>query len=313
MGNQYTIGNVTIDLSYYSGENKYSDGDIELEILKMAQNEALDEHSILAADHRWAVLYHFSSVRRNLLEWIPLEKNSHILEIGAGCGALTGLLSEKASRVTAVELSKLRAEIIANRHKECSNIDIIVGNFEDIQFEEKFDYITLIGVLEYSGKFINTSTPYESFLKQIHKLLKPGGKLIIAIENKFGLKYWAGAREDHLGTLYEGIEDYPSHTGIRTFSHKELNSLLDLSGFETNDFYYPWPDYKFPDQIFSDDYLPQVGQINYPAQLMDQSRFITFDEQKVGDGILDNDIFPFFSNSFLVISTKEHDDEDHLF
>ena len=37
------------------------------------------------------------------------------------------------------------------------------------------------------------------FLIKIKQLLKPDGKLLIAIENQYGLKYWCGALEDHTG------------------------------------------------------------------------------------------------------------------
>lgn len=36
-----------------------------------------------------------------------------------------------------------KEEIIYNRHK---NLEIIAGNLNDVKFEEKFDYVTLIGV-----------------------------------------------------------------------------------------------------------------------------------------------------------------------
>ena len=36
-------------------------------------------------------------------------------------------------------------------------------------------------------------------LQRVRSLLKPEGKLIVAIENQLGLKYFAGAPEDHLG------------------------------------------------------------------------------------------------------------------
>lgn len=42
------------------------------------------------------------------------------------------------------------------RNKHYDNLEIIVGNFNDIKFENKFDYITLIGVLEYARLFTNT-------------------------------------------------------------------------------------------------------------------------------------------------------------
>ena len=75
------------------------------------------------------------------------------MEIGAGCGALTGLLCDKCKKVTAVELSKRRATAAQLRCREKDNLEVIVGNLNDIEFGEKFDYITLIGVLEYQGTY----------------------------------------------------------------------------------------------------------------------------------------------------------------
>ena len=55
-------------------------------------------------------------------------------------------------------------------------------------------------------------------------LLSENGKLFIAIENRFGLKYWAGAREDHTGNYFESLEGYFGNERVKTFSKKELNS-----------------------------------------------------------------------------------------
>jgi cyclopropane fatty-acyl-phospholipid synthase-like methyltransferase len=69
-----------------------------------------------------------------------------------------------------------------------------VKPLNDIKLEEKFDYITLIGVLEYAGMFTHTNNPTVDFLKNIKRYLKDDGTIILAIENKFGLKYWSGVR-----------------------------------------------------------------------------------------------------------------------
>ena len=67
----------------------------------------------------------------------------------------------------------------------------------------------MIGVLEYQGSYTNSENPYKDFLKKIKQLLKPNGKLLIAIENQYGLKYWCGAREDHTGTVsYTHLDVY---------------------------------------------------------------------------------------------------------
>ena len=187
-----------LNLDYYTGTDHYSDGDIEDELLAMVKSKKpVDE--ILAVDNRWAILYHLSPIRQNILNWYPFKRDASVLEIGGGCGAITGALCERVSEVKVVELSKRRSTINFERNKHHDNLEIIVGNLNDIKFEQKFDYITLIGVLEYAGSFTKTEKPYEDFLKKIKSLLKEDGKLLIAIENRYGMKYFAGAKEDHTG------------------------------------------------------------------------------------------------------------------
>ena len=100
-----------------------------------------------------------------------------------------------------------------------------MGNFQAIEksLTEKYDYITLIGVFEYGESYIQSKTPYVDFLKIIAGHLKPNGKIVMAIENRFGLKYWAGCTEDHFGTLFEGLEGYPVTNGVKTFTKKGID------------------------------------------------------------------------------------------
>ena len=62
-------------------------------------------------------------------------------------------------------------------------------------------------MFEYGEAYIQSETPYVDFLKIISRHLKPDGKIVLAIENRLGLKYWAGCTEDHFGTLFEGLEE----------------------------------------------------------------------------------------------------------
>ncbi len=103
-----------------------------------------------------------------------------------------------------------------------------MGNFQDIEktLEADYDYITLIGVFEYSEGYIGTREPYVEMLRRIAGHLAPGGKILIAIENRLGLKYWSGCTEDHVGKFFEGLEGYPSTQGVKTFSRKELEGIF---------------------------------------------------------------------------------------
>ena len=225
------IGKVTLDYTFYNGQDQYSDGDIENDLLQLIMEEP-DVEKILAEDDRWPVLYHFSPVRQNILEWYPFKKDASVLEIGAGCGAISGVLCRNAKHVTSVDLSKRRSLINANRNKEYDNLTIMVGNFNDVVLKEKYDYITLIGVLEYAGYYTDDEHPFEAFLKKISGYLKEDGKLLIAIENKFGLKYWAGSREDHTGKFFDGLEGYiDTDSKVRTFSKEALKKIITDAGY----------------------------------------------------------------------------------
>lgn len=152
-----------------------------------------------------------------------------MLEIGSGCGAITDKLSEKAGSVVCVDLSAKRSMINAYRNQDRDNIKIKVGNFEDIEpsLESDFDFVCLIGVFEYGNSYIHTKTPFDDFLRIMQKHLKKNGTIIIAIENKFGLKYWAGCKEDHIGTYFSGLEGYPDGGSARTFTRRGLEKFLN--------------------------------------------------------------------------------------
>lgn len=296
------IGNVTINLNNYSGKDLYSDGAVEDELLEIVKNYNEEDFSRIIHERcKWPIYYHLSELRGNCVEWLDIDKNMSVLEIGSGCGAVTGTLAKKAGSVTCIELSKKRSVINAERNKKYSNIEIVVGNFKDINIDRKFDIVTLIGVLEYAESYVGGKSPYEMLLKRAMEYLKPGGKLIVAIENKFGLKYWAGCKEDHLGKYYESIEGYENTTGVKTFTKIELEKLMLNAGINKYSFYYPYPDYKFAVSIYSDDFLPQKGTLNDNIRNFDDDRLITFDEGRVYDTIIENNLYPLYSNSFIVV------------
>ena len=173
-----------------------------------------------------------------------MKGKEKVLEVGAGCGAITGMLSEKAGEVIACDLSRRRSEINATRNSECENVTIHVGNFRDIEpdLPTDFDFIFLIGVFEYGQGYIGTENPYENFLTMLKKHLKKDGRIVIAIENRIGLKYFAGAAEDHLGGYFDGIEGYSKDSVARTFTRSGLIKIFKKCGMNDYHLYYPYPD-----------------------------------------------------------------------
>lgn len=298
------IGKIKLDLTHYPGEDYYCDGDAEDELLEITRNySAVEYQRIIEERKSWEILYHLSSQRENIVEWLPITKEMKVLEVGSGCGAITGAFARKAGEVTCIDLSRKRSRINAYRHMDADNVTIHVGNFQDVEPDLPcdYDYICLIGVFEYAQAYIRSETPYEDFLNIIRKHLKPEGHIAIAIENKFGLKYWAGCREDHLGTYFSGIENYPDGGVVRTFTAEGLRRIAGNCGYESVQMYYPYPDYKFMTCLYSEERLPKTGELSNNLRNFDRDRLQLFDEKRVFDTIIQEGQFELFSNSYMML------------
>lgn len=296
---------------YYSGTDLYSDGDIEEDILRYIQEHEPESYEdVIAKDPRFPVAYHLSEYRQHLLDWYPFSPDASLLEIGGGMGAFTNLFCERCSHVVTIEMSKRRAEAIQSRCRNQNNLDIYVGDLMDIDLKEKFDYITVLGVLEYQKAYSQEEHPEKSFLDRLVTFLKPGGKILIAIENRMGLKYWCGDVEDHCGIPFTGINGYAPGGRARTFDREELSQLLRESALSELKYYYPLPDYKFPRAVYTDDYVPKDNVLsavipNYYAGLFHSQYSVVADEKKIYPSIARNGVFPYFANSFFVECSRK--------
>lgn len=228
----------------------YSDGDeVEQRIEQIVRSTK--DLSVLSSELRshctdWPSLYHLSGVRANILRPFESDLNGHILEIGAGCGAISRYLGECGANVLALEGSLRRAAIARLRTRDLPNVMVVAEQFDRFLINQKFDVITLIGVLEYASLFATAEHPALAMLEHVRSLLKPNGRLILAIENQLGLKYFAGAPEDHLGQPMYGIEGRYQIDEPQTFGRRFLSELIHQAGFAKSEFLIPFPDYKLP-------------------------------------------------------------------
>jgi lipopolysaccharide biosynthesis protein/SAM-dependent methyltransferase len=234
----------------------YSDGD-EVEQRIGAVIEAAGDLSVLSEELRehcidWPSLYHLSSSRANLLRPFERHLGGNALEIGAGCGAITRYLGECGGNVLALEGSPRRAAIARSRTRDLPNVTVVAERFEDFRCDAKFDVVTLVGVLEYANLFTSGSSPALAILEQARSLLNPDGLLVIGIENQLGLKYFAGAAEDHIGRAMYGIEGRYRGDQPQTFGRKVLSDLLAQAGYHRTNFLAPFPDYKLPISIIAE-------------------------------------------------------------
>ena len=233
----------------------YSDGE-EVEDRIAEVIDRASDITVLSAELRqhcvdWPSIYHLSGTRANILRPFDASLKGDILEIGSGCGAITRYLGESGANVLALEGSPRRATITRSRTRDLENVTVVAEKLDQFQSTCRFDVITLIGVLEYANLFMASENSALAMLQHVRSLLKPQGRLIIAIENQLGLKYFAGAPEDHLGQPMYGIEGRYAADQPQTFGRTVLAGLLKKAKFSSVVFLAPFPDYKFPISILT--------------------------------------------------------------
>ncbi|MDH3638713.1 MAG: class I SAM-dependent methyltransferase, partial [Gammaproteobacteria bacterium] len=243
----------------------YSDGAKAEAYLRDVLTNASDLSSRSSELHAkaidWASEYHLSPLRANLLRAVNLSKMSRVLELGCGCGAITRYLGEQGLEVDAVEGSRVRAELAALRCRGLNNVNVVSANFNDLKFPEStYDAVFLIGVTEYAKRFSQKKEGSDeesvtALLQTAKRALAPGGMIVIAIENRTGLKYMLGTHEDHHGKRYIGIHNYhPDSAGMRTYDKSQWQRILKNAGIVNAEFLLPFPDYKLPTVVLAERY-----------------------------------------------------------
>ncbi|MCO6439695.1 MAG: methyltransferase domain-containing protein [Nitrococcus mobilis] len=288
----------------------YSDGDvIENHILRVVQNSkdvSSDSRELEACIKDWPTRYHFSRERSLAYRSLNISASAKILEIGCGCGSITRLLGERAAAVVALEGSTRRAIITRERTRDLQNVQVLCASFEDVVFSKKFDIVICNGVFEYAALFVRHKKPHQRMVKILSSLIENDGSLILAIENKLGLRYFSSSKEEHTNIMFDGIEGYPTrNNGPRTYGFKELESML-CSTFSSVETLLPLPDYKLPTAIIRADLLSRTNCAEIFANTMrhDYGSYVRprMHERLVWHELQKNGLQKEFSNSFILIA-----------
>jgi SAM-dependent methyltransferase len=295
-----------------AGTFEYTDG-IEreerlLSIVSNAGDRSTYSAELAAAITDWPSEYHFSRSRHCLVRPLGIEAGAKVLELGCGCGAITRFLGELGAEILAVEGSLARGRVAAERCRELPNVHVLVDDLLRFETTERFDFVLLIGVLEYAPLFSRQDDPVQHYLRSVRRFLAPDGKLVVAIENRFGLKYFNGCGEDHVDVPFFGIQDLYGEATARTFGRLELKAQLAAAGLAYSYFYYPFHDYKLPSVVLSQDALvdPGFDPVDLLARCYSRDylgrSYRAFDEALVFSALHKNGLLADFSNSFLVVA-----------
>lgn len=278
-----------------------------LEAIRPAQDITSMSEELERQARTWPELYHLSKSRANCLRAFDLSRDMRVLDVGGGCGAIARYLGEVCGQVDLLEPMPARAAVARERTRDLDNVEVFVGDLNAVPPEPAYDLITVIGVLEYIGSGARNDEPYIDFLRGLSRLLLPGGRILIGIENRLGVKYLAGAPEDHSGRPFDGVEGYRSGGPARTFSRVELEGLLASAGLAGN-YYHAFPDYKLTRVVFDERVFepgPQQALAwripSFPSPDWDLLREPWVDEEFLWQAIVQSGDGRHFGNSFVAV------------
>lgn len=105
---------------------------------------------------------------KGLLEFVESDPQQAILDLGCGTGTLTGELALRAARVVGVDASP---EMIAAARRAFPQLEFLVADALELPFGAEFDVV-------FSNAVFHWLPDHDRLLKNIHRVLKPGGRLV---------------------------------------------------------------------------------------------------------------------------------------
>lgn len=163
--------------------------------------------------------YGNSSLRLTIMANL-VDKNQKVLDLGCGTGSFIKLLSKKNKQVEGIEISQKVAQIGQKKGLKITISDL----HSSFPYQKNtFDTIT-------AGEIIEHIYDTDFFLKEIKRVLKPNGFLILSTPNIATL----GRRLMLLLGINPLLETSLDHAAghIRYFTKKSLNNLLEKHNFK---------------------------------------------------------------------------------
>jgi SAM-dependent methyltransferase len=200
------------------------------------------------------------------LDLLPIE-NADVLEIGPGFGQFTDRIARIAKSVAALEVDPVQADFIREklRQENIENATVTTGGADcRLPYEDRsFNLVVLNLVLEWCATAI--TEPHEAaqsrLLREIARVLRPGGHLYVATKNRFALRYLIGKPDEHYHNMRFGsalprwLADrvHGRRSRGRLYSWRGLRRSLRDAGFEVEQSWWAAPEMRFPARMVPTD------------------------------------------------------------
>lgn len=261
----------------------------EKELFRIVRDCSVKEYRALI-EHKndYFYLSNLSHFRKNIVRWLPIRQGDKVLEIGAKAGAVSVGLLELSENITLLEQNLTLARILAERFENCKESIVISGAINDC----------VEGLKEEKSEFDWIIVYNPEYLEKAVSLISDNGHIILICDNRLGLKFFAGNKSEEAKDYFTYIEG--KNIG-ETVSYSMLDLLKTRMNCKDMSVYYPYPDYRFTKNLYSDRHLPTPGELVDNLNNYESDRMVLFSEKEAFDASCRDGSFKYIANSYLVV------------
>lgn len=223
-----------------------------------------------------------NGIKCGLLQWYDFEQDAKVLYIGDSNDALAKMLIDKSFAVV------------------CAPVEQSCNTEWTQEYKGGFDYLIAVEALEC------TENP-EQVLQSWRSLLKEDGRLLLGMNNRFGIRYFCGDRDPYTGRNFDGIEGYRRAYDKkedvfrgRCYSRNEMEKMLRAAGWNFFRFFSVLPDLQNPGLIYAEDYLPNEDLANRLFPTYNYPDTVFLEEAPLYESLDNDGLFHKLANAWLI-------------